>query len=229
VNDASWVLLHGTPLTPAIWRPTAAHLLGPVRIPDCTSVPAGPEPQASLAERIATEIDGEIDLVGHSFGGQVALELALLIPGRIRSLTILCSRDTPFPAFAAVASAIRSGQVPPADATLARWFSPTELAAGGDAIDEARSELASASALDWARALDAIAVYDASSRTPDLRMPVTLIAAGGDAVSTPAAMGDLQRRLPDARLDVHPEWHHLSPFLDPRALARLLEAGADAR
>jgi len=229
VDEATWVLLHGTPLTPAIWRPTAAHLGGRVLVPDCTAVPDGPEPQAALARRVAREVEGDIHLVGHSFGGQVALELALLVPERIRSLTILCSRDTPFPAFAATATEVREGRAPSPVATLNRWFSPAELAAGKTAVKEARVELATASTADWARALDAIAAYDASARTPGLRVAATLVAAGADAVSTPAAMADLEQRLPDARLDVHPEWHHLSPFVDPRALAHLLEAALNPR
>jgi 3-oxoadipate enol-lactonase len=44
---------------------------------------------------------------GHSFGRQVALDLALLIPDRIATVTLICSRDTPFPGFAAAAASLR--------------------------------------------------------------------------------------------------------------------------
>jgi pimeloyl-ACP methyl ester carboxylesterase len=225
-GERGWMLLHGTPLAPAIWGPAAEHLDGPVAVPDCTVTPAGPNPQATTAARLAEGISGDIDLVGHSFGGQTALELALLIPERVRSLTVLCSRDTPVPAFAAVAAAVRAGTGPTVEATLRRWFAPEELAAGGPVGDEVRAELATASVPDWAAALDAIARYDSSARTPGLRMPVTLVAAGGDAVSTPDAMRALQSRIPHADLIVHDAWHHLSPFLDPAALAALLTRAA---
>ena len=59
-------------------------------------------------------------VVGHSFGGQVALDLALLAPARVRALTLICSRDTPFPAFAATAAALRRGDPVDPDAALGR-------------------------------------------------------------------------------------------------------------
>jgi pimeloyl-ACP methyl ester carboxylesterase len=219
------VLLHGTPLTPAIWHETAAHLDGNVHIPDCTRVPRGPNPQAELAHRIVNDVAGTMDLVGHSFGGQVAIEIALLAPERVRSLTIVCSRDTPFPAFASVAAAIEAGTPPDIEATLTRWLSPAEVGVGGAVVDEIRRELASASLDDWAAALDAIARYDSTARTPTLAMPVNLIAAGADAVATPDSMRALQDRVPGARLSVHAAWHHLSPFLNPASLALDLTAG----
>ncbi|MEF2977946.1 alpha/beta fold hydrolase [Subtercola sp. YIM 133946] len=220
----SWVLVHGTPLAPAIWQPAAALLAGDVFVPDCRAVPPGPNPQAALAAQVVAQADdGRFDLAGHSFGGQIALEIALLVPERVRSLTILCSRDTPFPAFQAVAEAVRGGAAPSVDATLARWLSPNELTSGAAVVDDVRAELAAASLPDWARALEAIATYDRSAATPSLAMPVRLVACGQDAVATPEAMGELHARIPHSRLDVRPNAHHLSLFLDPAALAHTLE------
>jgi pimeloyl-ACP methyl ester carboxylesterase len=222
-HASGWVLLHGTPLTPAVWSDVARRLSDqPVLVPDCTQVPSS-DAQATLAATVASLIgEATVDVVGHSFGGQVALDLALLRPTQVRSLTILCSRDTPFPAFAATALAVREGSPTPVEASLRRWFTAEELRAEGSAVRLARDQLRHASSTDWAAALDAIATYDRADRSHELAMPVTLFAAGGDPVSTPEVMEDLRARLPDATLTVRPEWMHMSPFADPAGLAGLL-------
>jgi len=229
---ARWVLLHGTPLTPRAWSGVAAALTDqPVDVPDCTHVAAaGPLPQEALAQQVLGELDAvnQLDVVGHSFGGQVAIELALAAPERVRSLTVLCSRDTPFPAFSAVAEKVRSGDGPTVDAGIARWFTPAEVDEEGAAVRQARDDLTAAVAADWAAALDAIAGYDRSSAVATLTMPVVAIAAGLDAVSTPAAMQLLADRVPVARFVVRDEWAHMSPFVDPAGLAELLTRERDA-
>ncbi len=141
----------------------------------------------------------------------------------MRTLSILCSRDTPFPAFGPLADAVEAGGGPDVAAGIARWFQPAEIAADGRAVHFARDALAAARARpeDWARALRAIAAYDRAAATPRLTMPVFLLAQSRDGVSTPAAMEELARRLPRSVLQVG-TGAHMSPFADPAQLARLL-------
>ena len=61
-----------------------------------------------------------------------------------------------------------------------------------------------------------------------LGVPVALIAAELDQVSTPAAMSALAGRLPRASLVILPVAAHMSPFTDPAALARLIRCGRPA-
>lgn len=171
--------------------------------------------------------DQSVDVVGHSFGGQIAIDLALLRPQQVRSLTILCSRDTPFPAFAQTAEAVRAGRPPTVEVSLERWFTAEEVWAASPAVQEARRELECASPGDWAAALDAIAAFDRSRRSAELTMPVALMAAGGDAVSAPTVMEEMAARIPRARFAVHSDWMHMSPFVDPSALAGLLRNARD--
>lgn len=226
MRDATWVLLHGTPLTPGIWAEVAARLAGRVIVPDLTDIPSTDAAYALAARAAADLPPGGWHVVGHSFGGQVALEIALAHPDRVVSLTIVCSRDTPVPAFADLARAVRAGEGPPADATLARWFTEEELAADGVAVMQARADLALAlRAPDaWANALQAISLYDRSAEVGRLRIPVALHAAAGDAVSTPEAMKEFAGRIPGASLTVHDAWDHMSPFTDPEAFAAMLRA-----
>lgn len=228
----SWLLLHGTPLSPAVWDGISEGLreVGPVQYPDITPAREAIDVQADLAAQVLAALpdDGDrVDLVGHSFGGQVALEIALTYPERVRSLTLLCSRDTPFPPFAAAATRIRRGDAPDTEAAIQRWFRPAELAAGAPLVEFARSCLRDCDLSAWARALDAIATYDRRDRVHELDLPVTLVAAEFDEVSTPAVMADLASRIPGARLLVLPGAAHLSPFLRPAELCSTILAAAD--
>jgi pimeloyl-ACP methyl ester carboxylesterase len=226
-SEDHWLLLHGTPLTPAVWDGVTACLTrsGTVFAPAITPVGDARDAQGALAARLTTEIArpaGRLHVVGHSFGGQVALDFALLVPQQVATLTLLCSRDTPFPAFAAAATRLRGGAPVDADAALSRWFTAAELDRGGPVVSYARRCLQQADRRSWAAALDAIARYDRAGRTASIRIPATLIAAELDQVSTPAAMSALANRLPRATLQILPGAAHMTPFTDPAALAELI-------
>jgi 3-oxoadipate enol-lactonase len=222
-----WLLLHGTPLTPAVWDGVAARLTrsGTVLSPAITPAGDARDAQGALAARLAAGVArpaGRLHVVGHSFGGQVALDFALLVPQLVATLTLLCSRDTPFPAFAAAAARLRGGAPVDADAALSRWFTPAELDQDGPVISYARRCLEQADRQSWAAALDAIARYDRAGRTASIQIPATLIGAELDQVSTPAAMSALASRLPRATLQILPGAAHMTPFTDPAALAELI-------
>jgi pimeloyl-ACP methyl ester carboxylesterase len=224
-----WLLLHGTPLTPEVWDGVAGYLAPstPVTCPDITPASEASDVPAALAARVAAEVaelPGRLHVVGHSFGGQVALDLALLAPQRVATLTLVCTRDTPFPPFAAAAAGLRDGAPVDAGAALGRWFTPAELDQGGPVVSYARRCLEQADRGSWAAALDAIARYDRADRTGPIQAPATLIAAELDQVSTPEAMSAMAGRLPRATLQVLPGAAHMSPFTDPAALAALISA-----
>jgi pimeloyl-ACP methyl ester carboxylesterase len=221
-----WCLLHGTPLTPAVWDDVAARLRprGFVVQPIVELAPGGDETVPELARRLLEDLapGARLHLVGHSFGGQVALEMALSAPERVGSLTLICSRDTPYPAFDIAAAALRRGEPVDVDAALHRWFTPAELAADPALVGYARRCLADADRSVWAAALAAIARFDRSDQTPTLKSPLTLVAAELDQVSTVTAMQALADRIPTARLHVLPGAGHMSPFLQPNVLTALI-------
>jgi pimeloyl-ACP methyl ester carboxylesterase len=230
-NSIHWLLLHGVPLTPLVWDEVRAHLTGqPVLTPDTSLVPVGTAtawPPSLLATKLVAELPaGRFDLVGHSFGGEIAIELALLLGPRIRTLTILCSRDTPVPAFAPLAEALRQGEAIDVEANLARWFKAEDLAANGPAVRAARRCLAQADRASWAAARDAIATFDRTAEVAGIIAPATLIAAGHDGIATPDSMRGFAQRLANAELHVFDEWAHMSPFIDPAGLAAILRRAA---
>jgi pimeloyl-ACP methyl ester carboxylesterase len=226
-----WLLLHGVPLSPQVWAEVAPHLPGDAVMPDLNdaiiAAPATGVLQQHLAAAVLTVLPGDdVLVVGHSFGGQVALELALLAPQRVSRLIIVCSRHTPFAPFAAGARAVSAGEPVDIDAGMRRWFTPAELAADGPAVRYARRQIVTAPRVPWAAALAAIAGYDRSTTVGAVTMPVSLFAAGHDEVSPPTVMAELAAALPDASLDVVPQWAHMSPFADPTAFAARLAAGS---
>jgi pimeloyl-ACP methyl ester carboxylesterase len=225
--DRAWLLLHGTPLDPDVWGEVAPILSDrqPVFIPSAAPMAADHQPQAAVAARFISEmaaVADRWDVVGHSFGGQVAIELALLAPEKVASLSVICSRDTPFPPFALAAANLRAGSPTDIEAALQRWFRPEELRAGGWLVAYARDRLTNADRDSWATALDGIATYDRSDRVHLIHAPATLICAESDLVSDVAAMTALKARLPNAQLHVRPGARHFSPFLQPASLAALL-------
>lgn len=226
-----WLLLHGTPLTPQVWDGIAGYLrgYGPVWRPDVTPAASRPDAQAALATQLASALEPSperLHVVGHSFGGQIAIDFALLAPQRVQALTLICTRDTPFPAFAGAAARLRHGSPVDVAAALRRWFTAPELSAGGPVVTYARRCLRQADRAAWATALDAIARYDRANRVGAIGVPSTLIAAELDQVSTPAAMSALAGRLPRARLHVLPRAAHMTPFSDPGQLALLISRAA---
>jgi len=94
------VLLHGSASSGKQWRSLTDHLKGHFRIitPDLpgygrSAIPATTRQSLKdSAQSIVTVIDQieePVHLVGHSFGGAVALKIATLWPEKIRSLTLI--------------------------------------------------------------------------------------------------------------------------------------------
>ncbi|HEV2256486.1 MAG TPA: alpha/beta fold hydrolase [Streptosporangiaceae bacterium] len=94
------VLLHGQPGSPADWQQVAARL--PVRLhavaPDRPGYGASPLPAggfAANARAVLDELDSRgikrVVLVGHSYGGGVALSAASMAPSRVEAVILLAS------------------------------------------------------------------------------------------------------------------------------------------
>jgi 3-oxoadipate enol-lactonase len=215
-----WLLLHGTPLTPEIWDAVVPLLDGAAVAPQV----AGALSQAGIAADIARQTDliPPWHVVGHSFGGQVALELAIQRPDLVSELTLLCTRDTPYSPFAAAADDVAAGRSD-IDDTLRRWFSPAELDDDGAGVRSARNALATADLVAWATALRSIATFDCSAATPSIRCPAVIVAAEHDRVSDPMTMEAMHRRLLGSEFVVLRNAWHMSVFTDLHRLVDVLK------
>jgi pimeloyl-ACP methyl ester carboxylesterase len=154
---------------------------------------------AGMAEHVAGLIAelglARVHVVGHSMGGQIAQELALAVPERVASLTLLSSWAKPSARLAAVTGelAALSGQLPPDQwqRTFLPWLLTDAAYEVAGLIDQSVKGYADnpdrlPPALLAAQA-DAIARSDTGSRLAGLRRP-TLVAVGEEDILTPPAL-----------------------------------------
>ena len=235
--------LHGSAATSAQWRFLAGALEGRLRLiaPDLPgygrseALEDGAPDLARVAARVAPLIDagGEpVHLVGHSFGGAVALKIALAMPERVKSLTLiepaafhLLRAGGPgdrrlHAEIAGVASDLR-GFVAEGDPWngMARfidfWNGPGAWGRSSDALrltlaacigqvdDDFAAIAAEADRLgDYAR-ITAPTLAVMGLESPAVSMRVTELVAGA---------------VPGARLELVPDAGHMAPLTDPHVV-----------
>jgi len=216
------VALHG-------WRRTHADfagVLGPEApggaiaavapdLPGFGATPPPPEPwgsseYAALVARLVE--DGPVVVLGHSFGGRVAVSLATARPELVRGLVLTG---------APVARRPGGRRRPPAAYRLVRTFRRLGLVSE-QRLERARQRYGSA---DYRasegvvrQVLVRLLAEDYEPALAELRCPVELV-WGDDDAEAPLAVAERVRRLvPAARLTVCPGAGHLTPLRAPAQL-----------
>jgi pimeloyl-ACP methyl ester carboxylesterase len=230
------VLVHGTPFDLRSWDPLVAALRErrtvryDVRGHGSAAGASMPESAVLAADTIALldRLDlTEVHLVGHSWGGQIAQRVALDHPERVRRLSLVCTRASPFPPFHEVAAGLRAGTAD-REASLARWFTTDELARQDPLAERVADLLRRADPAAWAAALESIAVFDVLGQLPRLSIPVDVVAAEHDGVGVPDHMARIAAALPRGRLHVLNGARHLAPLQRPEAIARIISSAHPA-
>lgn len=155
---------------------------------------------------------GSAHVVGHSMGGLIALELALTNPGRVRSLSLLCTfgtgrvptRLTPWMAWAGLRT--RIGTAHARRRAFVEMVMPPDLLATAD-LDALAAGLAPLYGYDLARQppvamkqLAAMRVYSAAERLAELEgIPTLVVSAEHDRIAPPSAGRALAAGIPGAR------------------------------
>ena len=172
-------------------------------------------------------------VMGVSFGGMVAQELALRHPQRVERL-VLCCTSSGGPGGASYP--LHELQHLGAEERAVFQISITDKrkdaawqAANPDAVRQAvelvlagqrRREAEPGGVMGYKRQLEARAGHDTYDRLPSLRMPAFLAGGRYDGQAEPANMEALRDRIPGARLEFF-EGGHGFIREDPRALARI--------
>jgi 3-oxoadipate enol-lactonase len=185
---------------------------------------------AQHAARLLTALDLQsVHVVGHSMGGQIAQELALTMPQRVRSLTLLSTWAEPsgkLSAFTAQLSKL-AAVMPPDD--WERTFLPWVLTDAAYDVPGLVDQIVQANvqnpdrlspALLQAQAA-AIAGSDTASRLPGLKVP-TLVAVGEQDILTPPAYSrDVNRSIAGSTFELLPGGHGLIAEAAPQLAERL--------
>ena len=190
---------------------------------------------AELAHAVLRVVDevggGAFHVAGVSLGAAVALELALQLPDRVRTLAVFCSgaRIGEHAGWAARAEQVRgSGTASLVTGSAGRWFAPgfleTDPEGPGARLLGSLLDVDDAS---YASCCDALAEFD---RTADLRrvaVPTLVVSGEHDPVTTPDSMRTLADAIPGAKYAELKGASHLAvaekPALAAALLAELLE------
>lgn len=202
-----------------------------------TSVPDGPYTMADYADDAAALLDhlgwDSCHVLGYSFGGMVAQELALRHPGRVRRLVLACTSSggaggASYPLheltdLSPEAHAVRILEI--SDVRLdAAWRdrNPQKLRTLIDQrlAEQRRFAQEPGRAEGMHRQLQARARHDTYDRLPDLNVPVFVCGGRYDGLAPPERLEALAARLPDARLEFF-AGGHLFTQQDPRAAERM--------
>lgn len=161
-------------------------------------------------------------VVGASFGGMIALTLALNHPGSVNALVIsACPHSTPAADRAMVAKrgedGVSGGMASVVETTLTRWF--TAGFRHSATVQEYRRRLLAVDVAGWKAGWRAISTYDVRIRLPELDVPVLCVAGRDDASVPLTVMQEMAREIPNARLAVIDKGPHMLHIERPDAFS----------
>lgn len=241
------LLLQGVGLAGAAWQPQVEGLHDAFTLITVDNRGVGrsvgwsddnPSIEAMTADAVAVLDDagvGRAHVVGHSMGGVIAQELALMAPDRVESLALLCTfhrgRDatalTPVMFWLGLRS--RVGTRAMRRAAFLEMIAPAAHVAG----DRARlaADLGRLFGRDLADQppivmpqLRALGRYDASSRLGEIAAPTLVVSAAHDPIARPASGRALAAAIPGARYVELAASGHAVPAHDPSTVNALLRA-----
>ncbi|MDE2403579.1 MAG: alpha/beta fold hydrolase [Sphingomonadales bacterium] len=220
------VLIPGLMCDGAVWAGQVGRLsrLGPLFVA-CND---GLDSLPAMASRILAQTHGRLDLVGHSMGGRIALEVAAQAPGRVSSLALLSSgAHGPKPHERAERMAlVRLGHGEGMAAVVRAWL-PGMIPPDADARVVAAIEAMLLRATPETLARQQASLLDRRDRIEFLRRldcPVLYATGALDRWSPPGQHGDMARQTAGARLEIIPAAGHMLPMEAAAATAELLAA-----
>ncbi|MCI4325531.1 MAG: alpha/beta hydrolase [Thermoplasmata archaeon] len=229
------LFLHGYPLQRAMWRPqllglSDSYRVGLLDLPGYGTAAAAPVPDTlagfgeAIRRTVRDQMGGRATIVGHSFGGYIALQLYADHPELFERLVLVSTRS------GADSPEAREKR----NATARRLASPTEhldvdemakslLAEAtwteqGPVVAVTRAMVAAASNTTIVRTLSAIADRpDQTPRLGSIRVPTLVLWGANDRLIPPPQTRDLVGGIPGARGVEIEGAGHLGPLERPDA------------
>jgi len=238
------VFLHGFSFDGRMWEPVIDRLpadLGVVAV-DLPGFGRSPVPSRAVPmhDALVGALDalglGPVDLVGHSYGGQAAVDAALAAPERVSSLTLTGSGLTGFPTpqlwrshMAAILAAARAGDL---DTALDRWWSHPNFGPPGSRLRRILVSCSNAyTGWHWVDSTPSPVLAPATERLGEVRAPTAVLVGRADTDQARQMAEALAAGIPDSRLVVLPGGHVLPvehPDLFTAELQRQLDASDPA-
>ena len=250
-SGAPVVFLHGFPLHGGMWTPQLESLSDRHRVVLLDLPGYGTETDVSVPDTLAgfasavagtcdRVVGGPATIVGHSFGGYIALQLYQDRPDLFHGLVLLSTRseaDTPEARekrLATVGRLEKPGEKFDVDASVRGLLAESTWTGRPALVELVRKMVAAAPTPTIVRSLRAIADRpDLTPVLPGIRVPTLVVWGAADSLIPPARTEALVTTIPGARGVGMPNAGHLSPLETPEAfnaaLARFLpEANARA-
>ena len=164
-------------------------------------------------------------VVGASFGGMIALTLALSNPDSVKGLIIsACPHGTPAADRALVAKrgedGFAGGMAAVVEATLSRWFTPGFR--DSTTVQDYRRRLLADDVAGWRAGWYAISTYDVRARLPELKVPVLCVAGRDDASVPLAVMQEMAAEIAGAQITVIEKGPHMLHIEQPDAFSNAI-------
>lgn len=236
------VLIHGVGMNQSVWADQIDALTARYRVIAYDMLGHGgsalPTPTPTLNE-YASQLERLLDtlqverahVIGHSMGALVALEFALLHPGRVLSVVALNAvyDRTPAQREAVMNRAATLGDAPAEagiDVTLERWFGDPVPAHLTKAAEDVRQLLLTVDPVGYARTYQLFARSDDAhvGRLSSLSVPALFLTGEFDANSNPAMSQAMAAAAPLGRAEVIANERHMMNLTNPAQVnERLLE------
>jgi pimeloyl-ACP methyl ester carboxylesterase len=247
------VLLHGFPLSRAMWQEQLTGIGSTYRIiaPDLRGHGDSPAPEGvytmdemadDVIELLETlHIAERIVLGGLSMGGYVALSLIARYPRRVRGLMLMDTRagaDSPEAADgreATARSVLEAGSATAvASAMVPKLFSKLTLEERPERVEPMRAVMEATTARGIAGALRGMAKRpDRRAELAEISVPTLVLVGEEDVITPPAEAQAMAAAIPNARLEVIPHAGHMAPYENPAvanaAILKFLGSLEDAR
>ncbi|HEX2913108.1 MAG TPA: alpha/beta fold hydrolase [Chloroflexia bacterium] len=169
----------------------------------------------------------QADLVGHSLGGMITLELAASEPSRVRSLTLISSASA-FPQatrdnFFEIASAASFGGMGSVtDKLINLSFSPAYREANPKVVATIAHGIKSSDAASIAAAARMVAKLDLHPRLAAVKCPVQILVGEQDELAPPALSEELHNGIAGSRLHQIANCGHAAPVEQPHIVTDLI-------
>jgi 3-oxoadipate enol-lactonase len=203
---------------------------GSAALPEMT-FPALADALARLLDQLRIE---RADLVGHSMGGMVALEMMAAHADRCRSLALVATSPVFGSADGSFQRAFLAQRLGPLDeGRTMPELAPVLVAdmigdaPDADGIARATAAMASVSPATYRASLTCLTTFDRRALLGAIAVPTIAIAAERDRAAPPAGMERMAARIPGARYVCVAAAGHLLPLERPAAFNALLDGFLD--